>query len=62
VYNRWGELIFDSPQGDKYATKFDGTYKGKLLPVGTYYYVIKFNEDVNGVVKETLTGPLTILR
>ena len=62
VYNRWGEMVFDSPEGDKYVTKFDGTYKGKDLPVGTYYYVIKFNADLNGVVKETLTGPITIMR
>jgi gliding motility-associated-like protein len=62
VYNRWGELIFDSPQGNNYVPKFDGTYNNKPLPVGTYYYVIKFNEDMKGVVKETLTGPITIMR
>jgi len=62
VYNRWGELVFDSPQGNNYVPKFDGTYNNKPLPVGTYYYVIKFNEDMKGVVKETLTGPITIMR
>ncbi|PCH98242.1 MAG: hypothetical protein COB85_01910 [Bacteroidetes bacterium] len=62
VYNRWGELIFESPEGDMYVTKFDGTYNGKPLPVGTYYYVIKFNEDTDGILKETLTGPITIMR
>ena len=57
VYNRWGELIFSATN---YAgNKWDGKYKGKDLPVGTYYYVINLNSDLH---KDPITGPITILR
>jgi gliding motility-associated-like protein len=54
VFNRWGESLFYS-QG--YDTPWDGKFKGKDLPVGTYYYVIDLK---NG--EAPLTGPLTIVR
>lgn len=56
VYNRWGELLFYS-QG--YAVPFDGKYKGKDLPVGTYYYIINLNDSR---FPNAFTGPLTIFR
>ena len=56
VYNRWGELLFQS-QG--YKEKWSGVYKGQLLPVGTYYYIIKLNDPL---FPDVLTGPITILR
>jgi gliding motility-associated-like protein len=37
VYNREGLPIFKSTG---YTKAWDGTFKGKLLPFGTYYYVI----------------------
>lgn len=55
LYNRWGELIFQSPG---YNVKWDGTYKGELLPVGTYYYIIDLHEPSIPVY----TGPITIMR
>jgi gliding motility-associated-like protein len=40
VYNRWGEQVYASEKG-KYASKpWDGTIKGKLLPVGSYFYIL----------------------
>ncbi|MGE0568485.1 MAG: gliding motility-associated C-terminal domain-containing protein, partial [Bacteroidia bacterium] len=56
VYNRWGELLFYSKG---YNTVFDGRYKNKDLPVGTYYYIIKLNHDA---YPKPYTGPLTIFR
>jgi gliding motility-associated-like protein len=56
VYNRWGELLF---QSKGYKEKWNGTYKGKQLPVGTYYYIINLN---NELYPEPYTGPLTIMR
>jgi gliding motility-associated-like protein len=56
VYNRWGERLFYS-QG--YAVPFDGRYKGKDLPVGTYYYIINLNHPA---YTKAYTGPLTIFR
>ncbi len=55
IYNRWGELLYRS---EDYQNDWDGTYKGKPLPVGTYYYVIDLNEE--GL--KPFTGPLTIMR
>lgn len=56
IYNRWGDRIFSS---NGYDVPFDGTYKGKDLPVGTYYYIININHP--GYPKP-ITGPLTIFR
>lgn len=56
VYNRWGELLFRSVG---YTTRFDGTYNGKPLPVGTYYYIINLNDPE---FPDAYTGPLTIMR
>ena len=54
IFNRYGEKVFFS-QG--YSIPFDGNYKGKQLPVGTYYYMIN---PKNG--KKTIAGSLTLIR
>jgi gliding motility-associated-like protein len=56
VFNRWGELLYSSVG---YTTPWDAKYKGKDLPVGTYYYIIDLHSDL---VKEPITGPITIMR
>lgn len=55
IYNRWGELLFHA---DGYEQNWDGTYNGKELPIGTYYYII----DLKDESIEPFTGPITILR
>jgi gliding motility-associated-like protein len=37
IFTRWGKNVFSSVG---YGTPWDGTYSGKPLPMGTYYYVI----------------------
>jgi gliding motility-associated-like protein len=44
IYNRWGELIFESRDPD-YG--WDGTYNGKLVQQGTYTWVIEFKAPNN---------------
>ena len=39
IYNRWGELIFTSPELNFI---WDGTYQGQYVPDGTYTYNIGF--------------------
>jgi gliding motility-associated-like protein len=56
IYNRWGELLFTSTG---YKTPWDGRYKGKDLPVGTYYYIIDLHHEN---FPKAYTGPLTIFR
>lgn len=54
VFNRYGQLVFES-RG--YAQPWDGTYKGKSLPIGTYYFVIE-----PGSGRDPITGYVTILK
>lgn len=54
IFNRYGQQVFYSVG---YNTPWDGTYKGKDMPVGTYYYVIKLE---NGF--KPLSGSVTIIR
>ncbi len=56
IYNRWGEMLFQSVG---YRQPWDGRYSGGLVPVGTYYYVVKLNDPE---FPEPLTGPLTVIR
>jgi gliding motility-associated-like protein len=60
VYNRWGELLYIADGYNNTTVFWDGTYKGKDLPVGTYYYIIKLNTDLYD--PDYFTGPITILR
>jgi len=57
VFNRYGSRVFESPD---YDNTWDGTYKGKPLPDGTYYYVLEF-VLLNGK-RQVLKGDVTILR
>jgi len=54
IMNRWGEQIFYSLG---YNDPWDGTYKGDVLPMGSYFYIINLNEG-----SEPTTGAVTILR
>ena len=57
IFNRWGNKIieFDDPgQG------WDGTYNGKLVPAGVYYYVIKARGSDGHVYN--LDGDINIIR
>jgi gliding motility-associated-like protein len=55
IFNRWGNRVFYS---DGYSEPWDGTYNGKPLPIGTYYYVVTIKiGDAKPV-----TGTVTIMR
>jgi len=54
VYDRNGQLVFRSLGG---STPWDGTYKGKEVPAGNYYYIVDLN--VNGM---KFTGSVTVIR
>ena len=57
IFNRWGASIWESSSPN--ILNWDGKYNGNDLPIGTYYYIISFEDDIN---KEPLTGPVTIVR
>jgi gliding motility-associated-like protein len=55
VFNRWGQVIFEETDG--YRQKWDGTYNGKPLPVGAYYYIIKTTPNA-----PPIAGCISIIR
>ncbi|WP_299498629.1 gliding motility-associated C-terminal domain-containing protein [Mucilaginibacter sp.] len=56
IYNRYGALVF---QSKGYSKAWDGTYKGRQLPVATYYYIINLNSVYNTT---RYSGAITIIR
>ena len=54
VYDRYGHRVFFS---ETYNTAWDGSYQGKSLPTGTYYYRVDLN---NG--EKSYQGQVTILK
>ena len=53
IFDRWGRLVFQSKNGLP-PGGWDGTSKGKPLPMDSYYYIINLN-DGSGIQKGTLT-------
>ena len=64
VFNRAGARVWNA-KGEKVAEGWDGTaggvYGGAELPVGTYYYVIRFNIEGKTSWKP-ISGSVTIVR
>ena len=58
IYNRWGEIVFESrnPEAEWY-----GTYGGELVKDGTYIWVIKASDAENDN-KYEFNGHVTIIR
>jgi len=51
IYDNTGQNVYKSKQG---YIPWDGTFNGRTLPMGTYYYVIDLHDGVN-VYKGTVT-------
>lgn len=52
IFDKWGNLIFQTVST---IFSWDGTSKGKPLPVGSYFYVLKIDDEV-------YKGDITIVR
>lgn len=57
VYNRWGELLFETKDIDE---GWNGKYKGVIQPLGAYIFQVRITQ-VNGRVVED-SGVFTLLR
>ena len=55
IYNRWGVLVYETKSYDTIGNVFRGKSEGRvtvkqndMLPVGTYYYIIKYTDSTTG--------------
>lgn len=55
IYARSGQLIYEAT--GNYTKPFDGTFRGKELPAGAYFYVIDLRAEC-----KPISGSITILR
>ncbi|MEA1886326.1 MAG: gliding motility-associated C-terminal domain-containing protein [Bacteroidota bacterium] len=55
IFNRWGQLIYSAKNLDE--NHWDGTYRGKALPVDSYHYILNLGDG-----STPRTGTITIIR
>jgi len=58
IYNRWGNIVFESEEGKYESNPWDGKLDGQELPVASYYYSIDYNDGKT----KTEGGIVTIIR
>lgn len=58
IFNRWGEMIFETTEP---GFKWDGTYKGELLPPSVFVYVmnVAFLDQEQSEIRK---GSITLIR
>jgi gliding motility-associated-like protein len=57
IFNRWGELIFESNELD---FAWDGTYKGLKVQDGIFVYKIEY--VTTGAIEDTIVGHVVLLK
>jgi gliding motility-associated-like protein len=57
IFNRWGELVFETNDLNK---GWDGTYNGKMQPIGAYVYDISGKNNKGKTIQKT--GNITLIR
>jgi len=59
IFNRWGEIIFESYNAQ---VGWDGTYgNGEICQDGVYVWQIYFGEEISDK-KQTIRGHVTLLK
>jgi len=56
IFSKWGQVVFE--QKDVTSFEWDGEFKSKPLPPGTYYYIMEIDNPDYG----KQSGPITIVR
>ncbi|MBQ9254299.1 MAG: gliding motility-associated C-terminal domain-containing protein [Bacteroidales bacterium] len=59
IFNRWGTKIFSSKNKCEF---WDGKYKDKLCPSGTYTYLLQYRTAYNGDDVYTKKGTVVLIR
>jgi gliding motility-associated-like protein len=52
IFDQWGNSVYKSTG---YLVPWDGKFKGKPLPMGTYFYVIETNGSENKILKGNIS-------
>ncbi|MGM0666029.1 MAG: gliding motility-associated C-terminal domain-containing protein [Bacteroidota bacterium] len=55
IFNRWGQIVFSAKNLEE--NRWDGTFKGKALPVDSYHYILDLGDG-----SDPRTGTITIIR
>ena len=55
IFNRWGQIVYSAKNLEE--NRWDGTFKGKALPVDSYHYILDLGDG-----SEARTGTITIIR
>ncbi|MCF8223454.1 MAG: gliding motility-associated C-terminal domain-containing protein, partial [Bacteroidales bacterium] len=55
IFNRWGKMIYSAKNLEE--NQWDGTFKGKALPVDSYHYILDLGDG-----STPKTGTITIIR
>jgi len=58
IFNRWGNIVFESQAGKYELYPWDGKIEGSELPIASYFYVIEHNDGKT----ETRKGTVTIIK
>lgn len=58
IFNRMGQIVFKSSDINN---TWKGTYNGKPIPIGTYYYIIKIKGAYDTFMRQH-SGSITLLR
>ena len=58
VYNKWGELIFESHNRE---VGWDGTYNNKICAPGTYIWKIEYRENSGAKAKKQEVGHVNLI-
>ena len=60
IYNRWGDLIYESEDVDSCWAGIDQS-SGKEYPEGTYFSVVKIRQ-IDADFEEEISGTITLIR
>ena len=58
IFNRWGNKLYESNQGDYISRPWDGYFNGELLPINSYYFILEFNDNYT----QSEIGTVTIIK
>ncbi|NVN93741.1 MAG: gliding motility-associated C-terminal domain-containing protein [Bacteroidetes bacterium] len=57
IYNRWGQMVFEGEN----TNFWNGTFKGKLVPLGVYAYTIEAMDRI-GKIQKVYSGRVTVVQ